>query len=67
MELTTLDNWIITGCYLFMAIALVVATIWIFKLKTEIRRLKQSLKLTTAKRENSYKFGDKENTGNSDG
>ena len=36
-----LDTLILTGCYLFMTVALMVATIWIYKLKMKIRDLER--------------------------
>jgi len=36
-----LDTLILTGCYLFTTIALMVATLWIYKLKIRIRELER--------------------------
>jgi len=45
MNEVILNTTIIVGCYAFMTIALTVATLWVYKLKAELRELKRTSKL----------------------
>ncbi len=61
-----LNTVILTVCYLFVTIALMVAAVWVYKLKVEIRELRQRnterLTPSAAKGKDDHKLGDKECT-----
>ena len=62
---TPLDVGVITSCYLFVSIALIICVLWILRLKSKIKEVERRLVSFTTKYENSYEFSDKEHTINS--
>ncbi len=61
-----LDTAILTGYVTIIGIGLMIASVWIFKLKMEIREIKKRLPSLTGKHENSYDFSDKKDNRGSD-